>query len=142
MAGYLTAGSDLHQGRVLAGAAGLGDRAARVETATGRKAFSVGKPSPVMMRAARKQLDLATADVSMIGDTMETDILGGTQMGYHTILVLTGGTKLSDLDQYAYQPDTVVDSIADLIPAANEHCNGRPFIPEHMSESISVHAHR
>ena len=59
-----------------------------IETATGRKAFSVGKPSPIMMRMARKELDLRTAEVTMIGDTMETDILGGLQMGYRTILVL------------------------------------------------------
>jgi NagD protein len=45
---------------------------------------------------------------------METDILGGEQMGYRTILVLTGSTKREDLSSYAYQPDIVVDSIADL----------------------------
>jgi NagD protein len=40
-----------------------------------------------MMRMARKELDLRTAKVAMIGDTMETDILGGLQMGYRTVLV-------------------------------------------------------
>ena len=50
----------------------------------------------------------------MIGDTMETDILGGVEMGYRSVLVLSGGTALGDLDYYAYQPDLVVDSIADL----------------------------
>jgi hypothetical protein len=55
-----------------------------LETATGVKAFSVGKPSPVMMRMARKELGLATGETIMIGDTMETDILGGVQMGYRT----------------------------------------------------------
>jgi NagD protein len=34
-----------------------------------------------MMRAARKQLGLATEGTIMIGDTMETDILGAAQMG-------------------------------------------------------------
>ena len=37
----------------------------------------------------------------MIGDTMETDILGGVQLGYHTILVLSGGTAPNDLARYA-----------------------------------------
>ena len=46
-----------------------------------------------MMRAARKELGLAAEQTIMIGDTMETDILGGVQMGYHTVLVLTGGTR-------------------------------------------------
>jgi len=94
---------------------GCGSIVAMLESATGRTAFSVGKPSPVMLRAARKELGLSTADVSIIGDTMETDILGGVQMGYRTILVRTGSTKLADLDRYAYQPDVVIDSIADLI---------------------------
>jgi len=40
-----------------------------LETATGVKAFSVGKPSPIMMRAARKELSLSTDETIMIGDT-------------------------------------------------------------------------
>ena len=35
-------------------------------------------------------------------------------MGYRTILVLSGGTQREDLVRYAYRPDLVVDSIADL----------------------------
>jgi NagD protein len=85
-----------------------------LETATGLKAFSVGKPSPVMMRAARKELGLATGETIMIGDTMETDILGGVSMGYRTALVLTGSTRREDLKRYAYRPDTILDSIGDL----------------------------
>jgi NagD protein len=85
-----------------------------LETATGLAAFSVGKPSPVMMRAARKELGLATDETIMIGDTMETDILGGVSMGYRTVLVLTGSTRRDDLKRYAYRPDFIFDSIADL----------------------------
>jgi len=97
---------------------GCGAIVALLETATGRKAFSVGKPSPVMMRAARKELGLSADETIMIGDTMETDILGGVQMGYRTVLVLSGSTRKEDVDKYAYRPDTIVDSVADL-------CNGR-----------------
>ena len=93
---------------------GCGAIVAMLEKATGTQAFSVGKPSPVMMRMARKQMDLRTADVTVIGDTMETDILGGVQMGYRTVLVLSGGTQRQDLAHYAYKPDVVVESIADL----------------------------
>lgn len=93
---------------------GCGAIVAMLESATGRKAFSVGKPSPVMMRAARKELGLAAAETTMIGDTMETDILGGVQMGYHTVLVLSGGTSSGDLKDFGFQPDSIVDSIADL----------------------------
>ena len=87
-----------------------------LEEATGKQAFSVGKPSPIMMRAARKELGLDADHTFMIGDTMSTDVLGGVQLGYHTILVLSGGTQHEDLPNYSYQPDTIVDSIADLSP--------------------------
>jgi len=96
---------------------GCGAIVAMLESATGVSAFSVGKPSPIMMLAARKALDLRTAEIAMIGDTMDTDILGGVQMGYHTILVLSGGTKKEDLGKFAYQPDRIVESVADLCAA-------------------------
>lgn len=109
---------------------GCGAIVAMLETATGRKAFSVGKPSSVMMRAARKELGLASAETIMIGDTMETDILGGVSMGYTTALVLSGGTRREDLALFAYRPDFILESIADL-------CHD-----EILREVISNHASR
>ena len=93
---------------------GAGATVAYLEAATGCKAMNLGKPSPVMMRAARKELGLATSQTVMIGDTMDTDILGGVQMGYRTILVLTGTTKHEDLQNFPYHPDLVLDSINEL----------------------------
>jgi len=93
---------------------GCGAIVAMLEKATGIEAFSVGKPSPVMMRAARKELGLSTGQTIMVGDTMNTDILGGTQMGYSTVLVLTGSTRRNDLKRFAYSPDFIAESIADL----------------------------
>jgi len=93
---------------------GCGAIVSLIEKATGIQAFSVGKPSPVMMRMARKELGMATSETIMIGDTMETDIQGGVQMGYRTILVLSGGSSRADLAKYAFKPDLVIDSVADL----------------------------
>jgi NagD protein len=93
---------------------GCGAIVSLIEKATGIEAFSVGKPSPVMMRQARKELGMTTSETVMIGDTMETDILGGVQMGYRTVLVLSGGSRRKDLARYAYQPDLVIDSVAQL----------------------------
>jgi len=94
---------------------GCGAIVAMIEAATGRKAFSVGKPNPIMMRMARKELGLSAEETIMVGDTMETDILGGLQMGYRTILVLSGGTSKEQLKEFSYQPDRVVNSIRDLL---------------------------
>ncbi len=93
---------------------GCGAIVSMLEKATGVTAFSPGKPSPIMMRDARKELGLDTAETTMIGDTMETDILGGVQLGFRTILVLSGGTAAKDLGRFAYKPDRVVDSINDI----------------------------
>ncbi|MCC7145491.1 MAG: TIGR01457 family HAD-type hydrolase [Phycisphaeraceae bacterium] len=93
---------------------GCGAIVALLEAASGVKAFAVGKPNPIMMRAARKQLGLTAGQTVMVGDTMETDIVGGVQMGYKTILVLTGGTQREHLARYAYRPDKIVSSIGEL----------------------------
>jgi NagD protein len=93
---------------------GCGALVAMLEAASGIKAFSVGKPSPVMLRAARKELGLTADQTVVIGDTMDTDILGGVQLGYKTVLVLSGSTRREDLGRFAFRPDKVVDSIADL----------------------------
>jgi len=84
---------------------------------TVRATYPIGKPSPIMMRAARKELGLSADETTMIGDTMETDILGAVQMGYRTVLVLSGGTQESDLARYAYRPDIVA---ADPLPTQRE----------------------
>jgi NagD protein len=104
---------------------GCGALVALLENATGIRAFSVGKPSPVMMRAVRKELGLTTDQTTIIGDTMETDILGGVQLGFHTVLVLSGGTARDDLAKYAYRPELVVESVAELA-AMLEETDWRP----------------
>ncbi|MFL5730341.1 MAG: HAD-IIA family hydrolase [Cytophagaceae bacterium] len=94
---------------------GCGAFVSMIEIATNRKAFSVGKPSPVMMRTAKAELMTRSANTIMIGDTMETDILGGVQMGFKTVLTLSGATKREELSKYAYSPDFIINSIEDLL---------------------------
>src|SRR6478736_2839565 len=93
---------------------GIAATTAMIEEATGTKAFVVGKPGPVMMRSARKFIGLETAETTVVGDTMETDIQGGVQMGYKTILVLSGITRKEELNHYAFKPDLVVGSVKDI----------------------------
>jgi 5'-nucleotidase len=108
---------------------GCGAVVAMLEAASGLKAFSVGKPSPVMLRGARKELGLTSAQTVVIGDTMDTDILGGVQLGYKTVLVLSGTTRRDDLARYAYRPDLIVESIADLTPADLAERFDPPAVP-------------
>lgn len=93
---------------------GIAATTAMIEEATGVKAFVIGKPGPVMMRSARKALGLETAETTVIGDTMGTDIQGGVQMGYKTILVLSGITRIEELTKYAFKPDMIVNSVNEI----------------------------
>lgn len=95
--------------------AGCGALVAMLEFASGIKAFSVGKPSPVMMRMARKTLQLTTDETVMIGDTMGTDILGAGSMGFTTVLTLSGVTHEEDLAHFGYSPDFIIKSVKDLL---------------------------
>ena len=91
---------------------GCGAMAAMIEATTGRKAFSLGKPNPIMMRMVRKDLELSTKETVVIGDMMDTDIFGAVQLEYHSVLVLSGGTKKSDLSNFSFQPAEVHESLA------------------------------
>ena len=106
---------------------GCGATVAYLETATGAKAMGIGKPSPIMMRAARKELNISTSQTIMVGDTMDTDILGGVQMGYRTILVLSGSTKRSEIPKHPYTPDLVINSVADLADDSVDILNAVPL---------------
>jgi NagD protein len=90
---------------------GCGATVAMLEAATGAKAFSVGKPSAVIMREAANELGMRSQDIMMVGDTMDTDVLGGVMIGFQTALVLTGITSEDDLGTFAYRPDIVLPSI-------------------------------
>jgi NagD protein len=89
-----------------------GAMAALIERATGVAPFFVGKPNPLMMRMALNYLDVHSEDTVMVGDRMDTDIIGGVQAGLETILVLTGVTREEDVRRFPYQPTRIVPSVA------------------------------
>jgi NagD protein len=93
-----------------------GALAAPIERATGKQAYYVGKPNPLMMREALRRLDAHSDESVMIGDRMDTDVLSGIGAGMHTVLVLTGVTRREDLKDYSYQPHQVVETLAELEP--------------------------
>ncbi|MBQ7339928.1 MAG: HAD family hydrolase [Clostridia bacterium] len=86
-----------------------------IELTTGREAYFVGKPNPLMMRHALKKLNCSRVDAVMIGDRMDTDILAGLESELDTVLVLTGVTKKEDLVKFPYQPKFVLNDIGEII---------------------------
>ena len=91
--------------------------AALIEKATGIQPFYVGKPNPLMIRTALNYLHAHSEETVMIGDRMDTDIVGAVSSGLDTILVLSGVTQAQDIAKFPYQPTYVLDSIADMVLA-------------------------
>lgn len=67
-----------------------------------------------MMRNALRTIDAHSEQSVMIGDRMDTDIIGGTASGLETILVLSGVTRREDVEKFAYRPTHIVNSVADI----------------------------
>jgi NagD protein len=89
--------------------------AALIETATGIKPYFIGKPNPLMMRAALRYLNEHSENAIMIGDRMETDVRVGIESGLETVLVLSGvTTSPEEIERYPYRPTRVVASVAEL----------------------------
>ncbi len=86
-----------------------------IELTTGREAYFVGKPNPLMMRHALKKLNCSRVDAVMIGDRMDTDILAGLESELDTVLVLTGVTAREDLVKFPYQPKFVLNDVGEII---------------------------
>lgn len=93
-----------------------GSIAAMIKAATGRDPYYVGKPNPVMIRAALNQIGVHSEDAAMVGDRMDTDIQAGVEAGLRTHLVLSGSTDRTQVAQYPFRPFGVHDSIGDLVP--------------------------
>lgn len=89
--------------------------AAMIEKATGRGAFFVGKPNPIMLRNGLNKIGAHSEETSIVGDRMDTDIQAGVETGLATHLVLTGSTKREDVVKFPYRPDHIHDSIKDVI---------------------------
>jgi len=88
---------------------------APIEIASGKKAYFVGKPNPLMMRIALKKLGVRREDAIVIGDRMDTDIRCGLESEIDTLLVLSGITNQNEIDNFPYRPRYVLTGIADLV---------------------------
>lgn len=91
---------------------------APIELATGKQAYYVGKPNPLMMRTGLKLLGVHSEEAAIIGDRMDTDIVAGIESGLDTVLVLSGVTTRSDCLNFPYRPRLILDGVGDIADAA------------------------
>ncbi len=86
-----------------------------IEIATGKNAYFVGKPNPLMMRNALKILGCTREETIIIGDRMDTDIIAGIESEIDTCLVLSGISTMETIKMFPYQPDYVLKGVFEVI---------------------------
>jgi NagD protein len=97
-----------------------GSVAALITKATGIDPYFVGKPNPLMMRSALNRIDAHSETTVMVGDRMDTDVVSGLEAGLRTILVMTGSTKVGQVERFPYRPTHIVESVADLVDLVDD----------------------
>jgi HAD superfamily hydrolase (TIGR01450 family) len=90
-----------------------------MEETSGRKATAVGKPAPAGFLAAAARLGVDPDEMYMVGDDLNNDVLAAQVVGMIGVLVRTGKFRQDTLDrwaadEFAMQPNHVIDSVADL----------------------------
>ena len=86
-----------------------------IEMTTGKRAYFVGKPNPLMMRHALKRLGCHRIEAVIIGDRMDTDIIAGIESELDTVLVLSGVTSKEDINKFPYRPKYVMSDVGEII---------------------------
>jgi HAD superfamily hydrolase (TIGR01458 family) len=94
---------------------------AGLEYAAQSDAIVLGKPSAAYFDAACEALDAEPGMTWMIGDDLETDIVGARGVGMHAVLVRTGKFRPDALDGSRVLPDGIVSSIAHLPDWLEDH---------------------
>lgn len=92
---------------------GAGAILASIEVAGGKRAEILGKPHRPMTDAIVRRLG-TEGSIAAVGDRPDTDLAGAFEMGWMTILVLSGVTSRAEADSLERRPDLILDSLADL----------------------------
>ncbi|KAD0501144.1 hypothetical protein E3N88_44166 [Mikania micrantha] len=100
---------------------GAGCMVAAICGSTQREPVVVGKPSTFLMDFLQKQYNIPTAKMCMVGDRLDTDILFGQNAGCKTLLVLSGVTNQSTLQDPSnhIKPDIYTNQISDIFNLLN-----------------------
>ncbi len=96
---------------------GAGSLVACLEVATDQHPIALGKPEVPMMDQALAMLGLRAEETAMIGDRLDTDILGGINAKMRTIMVLTGVSTREEAAQGPITPDIIYPDLTALLAA-------------------------
>lgn len=91
---------------------GGGSILAALEAASDVRPTIIGKPERWLLQEGMRRLGADAAATAILGDRLDTDILGGKRLGLTTLMVLTGVHGPDELERSAVRPDAV---FADLV---------------------------
>jgi len=94
-----------------------GTTLAAIQAATGVSPIIIGKPEPPLFEMALEKMGIAPQQTAMLGDRLETDILGGQRAGLKTILVTTGIDNRETIVQKGIRPDAIFSGLRQLVKA-------------------------
>lgn len=95
---------------------GAGALVSVLETSTEQAPIVVGKPYPIMYQQGLKLLGAGATlqNTAMVGDRLNTDIMGAVGVGMRSVLVMSGITQPADLETTDLKPDFVLSDITEL----------------------------
>ncbi len=95
---------------------GIGNGAilAALQTATDETPIVIGKPEPTLYEQALQRMGTTAAKTLVIGDRLETDILGAQRAGIASLLLLTGVTTREAFTHSEIQPDLVLPGLPEV----------------------------
>jgi 4-nitrophenyl phosphatase len=93
---------------------GNGATLAALRVSTGVEPKIIGKPEPEMMLQSLARMGGTAHDTAVIGDRLDTDILGGQRAGLTTLLVLSGVTSAADARANAVRADYIFGDIGEV----------------------------
>jgi 4-nitrophenyl phosphatase len=96
---------------------GAGSILAALIAATDVDPIVVGKPEPIIIEQSMQVLGARPEETAILGDRLETDILGGYRAGIATIMVLTGISSAEEARAYEVPPDYLYDDLPTMLAA-------------------------
>lgn len=86
-----------------------------ITASTDVKPKYLGKPYTETLEFILDHLNCTKEEVVFVGDRLYTDIAIGVNHGVMSILVLSGETKLEDVEKSQVKPDIIVDRLVDIV---------------------------
>lgn len=94
-----------------------GTTLAALQAATGIAPLIMGKPERFLFETAVARLGSLPGETVMLGDRLDTDILGGQRAGLKTVLMTTGVDDETSISRKGIQPDAVFAGLVELVEA-------------------------